>query len=369
MGTITARRRKSGSTAYMAQISIQRDGKSVRENRTFDRKPAATAWINKREKELSEPGALAAAAASEPKAASSTLADAIKKYVADSRRAIGRTKGQVLAAVLSHGIAEMQCDRIESRHIVAYAEALGERMQPQTAANYLSHLASVFAIAGPAWGFPLNPQAMADALKVSKRLGLTAKSNERSRRPTLDELDSLMKHFAAIKKRRPSSNPMCALVAFAIYSTRRQEEITRIRWADLDEAHSRIMVRDMKNPGQTVGNDVLCHLPPEALRIILAQPRKAPEIFPYSAETISAAFTRACHFLGIVDLHFHDLRHDGVSRLFEQGWTIPQAASVSGHRSWSSLKRYSHLRQTGDKFAGWRWLDIVALPSPIKALP
>jgi len=63
--------------------------------------------------------------------------------------------------------------------------------------------------------------------------------------------------------------------------------------------------------------------------------------------------------LGIDDLHFHDLRHDGISRLFEMGKTIPQAAGVSGHRSWSSLKRYSHLRQTGDKYAGWKWLQSV----------
>lgn len=26
---------------------------------------------------------------------------------------------------------------------------------------------------------------------------------------------------------------------------------------------------------------------------------------------------------GIVDLHFHDLRHEGVSRLFEMDWTYP----------------------------------------------
>src|SRR5262245_47127893 len=78
-------------------------------------------------------------------------------------------------------------------------------------------------------------------------------------------------------------------------------------------------------------------------------------IFPFTTDAISAAWTRACQFLGIEDLHFHDLRHDGVSRLFEMGKTIPQAASVSGHRSWSSLKRYAHLRQTGDKYVNWKW--------------
>ena len=50
---------------------------------------------------------------------------------------------------------------------------------------------------------------------------------------------------------------------------------------------------------------------------------------------------RAC---GIADLHFHDLRHEGVSRLFEKGYAIEQVSLVSGHRSWSSLKRYTNLR-------------------------
>jgi len=89
-------------------------------------------------------------------------------------------------------------------------------------------------------------------------------------------------------------------------------------------------------------------------------PRVAPEIFPYSTDAISAAFTRACKTLEIGDLRFHDLRHEGVSRLFELGMTIPQVATVSGHRSWNSLQRYTHLRQTGDKYTGWRWLPVIA---------
>jgi hypothetical protein len=42
-------------------------------------------------------------------------------------------------------------------------------------------------------------------------------------------------------------------------------------------------------------------------------------------------------------------------KAFEMGKTIPQAAAASGHRSWSSLKRYTHIRQTGDKYANWKW--------------
>ena len=91
-------------------------------------------------------------------------------------------------------------------------------------------------------------------------------------------------------------------------------------------------------------------------------PKNGDLIFPYSSDAISAAFTRACKLLGIVDLHFHDLRHEGVSRLFEIGTAIPHVAAVSGHRSWTSLKRYTHLRQTGDKYANWKWIEIVTRP-------
>jgi len=76
-------------------------------------------------------------------------------------------------------------------------------------------------------------------------------------------------------------------------------------------------------------------------------------------KAISASFTRACKFLKIDGLTFHDLRHEAASRLFEQGWQIPRVAEVTGHRSWASLQRYTHLRQTGDKFAGWKWLPLV----------
>ena len=34
---------------------------------------------------------------------------------------------------------------------------------------------------------------------------------------------------------------------------------------------------------------------------------------------------------------------------------VMAAAAVSGHRSWQSLQRYTHIRKKGDKYAGWRW--------------
>jgi integrase len=356
MGTIVTRKRKDGSTGYMAQIAIRRDGEMFRETKTFDRKQAARIWIEKREAELSKPGAIERAMTVDP-----TLTEAIDRYLAESRKAMGRTKEQVLRAIKTMPIAEMRCSKITSNAIVEFTADLGDGRTPQTVQNYLSHLSAIFAIARPAWGYPLDQQAMKDAMAVTKRLGMTSKSRQRERRPEPDEMAKLMYFFADRKSRRPSSAPMHKIVAFAMFSTRRLEEITRIAWADFDS--NRIMVRDMKNPGDKIGNNVWCDLPAEAVAIIESMPRDSSQIFPYSPDAIGAAFTRACKTLGISDLHFHDLRHEGVSRLFELGLNIPQVAAVSGHRSWTSLKRYTHLRHTGDRWAGAQWLALATAPS------
>ena len=52
MDSISIRKRKDGSSSYLARMRLMRDGASYHETRTFDRRPAATAWIKKREKEL-----------------------------------------------------------------------------------------------------------------------------------------------------------------------------------------------------------------------------------------------------------------------------------------------------------------------------
>lgn len=357
MGTILARRRQQGGMAYMAKIILKRDKKVVhRESRTFETHKRAKDWLRDREAELAKPGAL------NGEAPAVTLAQAIERYTADSRKKIGRTKEQVLNAILTHPIAAMHCDKVKAGDLVSFAKDLLKERQPQTVANYMSHLQAVFAVARPAWGYPLDLAEIKDAHVVTRRLGITSKSKQRDRRPTLDELDRLMASFVTRSVRRPASAPMHYLTAFAIFSTRRQEEITRITWADLDEANRRVLVRDMKNPGEKEGNDVWCDLPDPCLSIINAMPRIQAQIFPYGSDGISAAFTRACQFLAIEDLHFHDLRHDGVSRLFELGWNIPHVAAVSGHRSWSSLKRYTHIRQSGDKYAGWKWIEAVSQP-------
>jgi hypothetical protein len=60
MGTITARKRKDDGVAFMARVRVMRDGITYHETETFDRCPAATSWIKKRERELAKPGVITA---------------------------------------------------------------------------------------------------------------------------------------------------------------------------------------------------------------------------------------------------------------------------------------------------------------------
>ena len=47
----------------------------------------------------------------------------------------------------------------------------------------------------------------------------------------------------------------------------------------------------------------------------------------------------------LVDLTFHDLRHEATSRFFEGGrFNVMEVASITGHKTLQMIKRYTHLR-------------------------
>jgi len=370
VGTITKRLNKSGQVKYTAQIRLRRKGVIVyQESQSFDRKQVARAWMTRREAELAQPGALDSASRK-----AVPLKNIIARYLEEYERIrpLGKTKRATLCAISETWLGGVLDSELTSQKLVEYAQwrisKEGGGVQAQTVGNDLSHLGAVMGVARPAWGYEVDSVAMSDARKVLRKLGMVSRSRERDRRPSKDELDKLLSCFFELQDRRPSAIHMPKVIAFAIFSTRRQEEITRIRWEDLDEQRQSVLVRDMKNPGQKIGNNVWCHLPDEAWKILQSMPKSCREIFPYCSDSISASFTRTCKFLEIKDLHFHDLRHDGVSRLFEMDWDIPRVASVSGHRDWNSMRRYTHLNGRGDPYKEWTWLGkIIAAPVELGA--
>ena len=85
----------------------------------------------------------------------------------------------------------------------------------------------------------------------------------------------------------------------------------------------------------------------DAWQVIIEQSivtHRRGRVFPHHHKSAGTAFHRVCDELGILDLHFHDLRHEATSRLFEVGLSIERVALVTGHKDWKMLRRYTNLK-------------------------
>lgn len=343
MGTIVSRRRSDGSTAYTAQIRLKRDGKLVHsEAETFDAKGLAREWMRRREAELQ-----VQRARGEVLGRRMTVEQMIEWYVRRERpdKPWGRTKKADLARMKAGALAGKRVDQLTRSDFIAYTEQRRRAgAGPATASNDLIWFRQVFRAADAVLGCPVPLEALNRAAEYLRQERVIAKPKRRERRLKEGEEGLILKHFE--KRGWSAKIPMRDIVRFALATSRREEEITRLRWDDLDRKKGIALLRDVKHPTSKEGNHKEFRLLAEAWDIIDSQPRidGEPRIFPYDSKSVGAAFTRAMPILGIEDLHFHDLRHEATSRFFEAGYDIPQVVHFTLHESWQTLKRYTHLR-------------------------
>lgn len=342
MGTISARKRADGSIAYTAQIRLKDKGAIVHtEAQTFTRKALAQAWLKRRESELEEARSVGALRTKKV-----TVGQILDSYVARAKGITdwGRSKTADIRRLREAGIADKDARLLTAADLIDHCT--GRRIHdgagPATVLNDIVWLRQAFLSAAAQFGLR-EPLAAADEAKAELlRTKVISKPQQRSRRLSVDEEASLVEHFTGRDNR--AKIPMLDIFQFALLTARRQEEICRIRWADVDFEKGVGWVDDVKHPRLKKGNRRNFRILKAALEIIERQPRTAPEVFPYNSKSIGAAFTRACHVLEIEDLHFHDLRHEATSRLFEKGYSIQEVAQFTLHESWATLKRYTHLR-------------------------
>ena len=335
MGTIQPRKKKDGNTSYTATVRIKQNGVIVHsETRTFSRKQAAQAWIRDRESELERDGL--------PKPGM-TLSDAIARYISEREQVelIRKTKLNVLHYLSRTALGGMTLDQITAPVIVGHArDRRAAGATASTVQQDIIWLRLVLRYAAALWDVQIDHAGIDKASVILRQERLTGSANKRTRRPTADELQRLYDYFDS--RSGHAQIPMSDIVRFAIASTRRCDEITRLEWATLGD--KTVLVPAVKHPKLKTGNDKRARLTPEAMEIIKRQPRTDARIFPYHSKSIGAAFRRACKFLGIEDLHFHDLRREGVSRLFESGYSVQQVQLFSLHESWAALSIYTKLR-------------------------
>lgn len=340
MATITERKKMDGTISYTAQIRLKRGGKIVyQQSETFNRRALARAWADRREAELQRPGAL------EQIAPQITIAELIHKTVEhlETIRPLGRTKRFTLLALAETELAETLATELTAPALVEHCRLRAlAGCAPPTVLNDVIHLRAAYQAGRSMFGLPLNLDAIAVATTQLRALGWVGKSRERERRPTADELERLRAYFSRQSAR--SVVTMVDIMEFAIASCRRLAEISELCWADIRESDHTGVVRDLKHPRHKNGNDRRFKLLREAWEIVERQPRRGERVFPFEPKTIGTAWQRACKLLEIADLHFHDLRHHGISLLFERGYSIQEVQLITLHESWSTLKRYTHLK-------------------------
>lgn len=351
MATISKYRKKDGTLSYTGQIRIRRKGVIVHsETFTHAKRAMVVAWAKRRESELAAPGVL------ESMQHRVSLGEVLKWHKDFSEP--GRSKRNTLRFLMGEAVAELDAVRLTVDDLLSHAERRRKGgAKPATILQDFIWIRLALSSYRLAKGAPVAVQAAEDAAVLLRQAKVIGSADRRTRRPTLDELDMLMEYLTSRDGR--AQLPMADIVLFALFSARREAEICRIRWEDLDG--DRILVRDMKHPRALQNTWVF--LPEEAQAVIHRQPRADERIFPYNSRSVSDAFRRTCKVLGIKDLRFHDLRHEAASWLFERGWDIPRVAGVTGHQSWSSLQIYTHIRKRGDKYEGWKWRPQLAIAS------
>ena len=283
-----------------------------------------------------------------------TIADLIDTYIQaeETRKAWGRSKTADLAR-LRKDLGDLRASAITKKDIVDYfRRRADEGAGPVTVSAAIGYLIKVFKYARDLESLDVPVEVITAARDTLRANDLSGKSDQRVRgvhegRVTDGEIAQLCTYFNGRKD--TTDYPMSDITRFAVASCMRIGEVCRITWSDFNERAATIVIRDRKDPRAKAGNDQTVPLLPDAIRIIKRQPHVDGEerVFPYSEKTASTYFTRAVKACGIRDLHLHDLRHEGISRLFDSGMQIPDVAKISGHKSWEMLRRYSKVTASG----------------------
>jgi integrase len=120
----------------------------------------------------------------------------------------------------------------------------------------------------------------------------------------------------------------------------RRGEIAALEWKNIDLKARTALLLDTKN-----GEARMIPLSINCTNTIKALPRNINgRLFNMTPHAISYAFIRASKRAGLTDLHFHDLRHEAITRFFEKGFNVMEVSSISGHKTLQMLHRYTHLR-------------------------
>lgn len=338
MATITKRGQ------YQWQAKIRREGhKQV--SKTFNTRADAEAWARHIENEMDR-----GIFVSRVEAESTTLADALDRY---EREITPKKKGATqektrIARWRKSDLGARYLATIKGKDLAAFRDARRAAGKAENTIRLdLALISHLYETARKDWG-------MESLINPSRNIKLPTGSKQRDRRLHGQEQTFLL-HALQV-----SSQPIARSIAeIAIETGMRQGEILRLTWENINFTKKTAFLADTKN-----GESRTVPLSTKALAALNTIPRSndGGKLFGLSQDRLIRTFQRACrvgrenymehckttnesidpNFL--VDLRFHDLRHEATTRFFEIGLDIMEVASISGHKSLSMLKRYTHLR-------------------------
>lgn len=320
---------------YSYQVKLMLDGHKICE--TFDYLEEARAYRDSlRVTKALDPHAKQVLEARVKKrdAGKMTLAKALEKYqeeVTENKKSADTEKYRI-AKLKRYDIAAISLYRVSPDAVVKFlGELRKEGLSENSLRKYCALISHLYTVAVKRWRLEVtNP---------IKQIELPSNGKPRKRRLEGDEEAKLV---AELKKAGPYVLPAFLL---AVETTMRQSELLGLQWENivLDEQSGVARLVDTKN-GES--RDVpLTSTAVEILKELKRLPRSIDgRVFPISKPVFRRAWEKAREKAEAPDLRWHDLRHEGTSRLFELGLNWVEASSITGHKTPQMIKDYTHLR-------------------------
>lgn len=263
-----------------------------------------------------------------------TLRQLLERYVTTItvRKRGAHFESYVLRRFMTHEMCSRRLSELRTEHFAAYRDERLLHIQPSTLRRQLNPVRHMFEIARQEWGIPIHHNPLKD-------LRLEPSDQRRERRLREWELERLI--AAAGSKRNGLIAP---IIRFALATAMRRGEILAVQWDNVDGPNRALLIPETK-----AGCSRTIPLTDEAVEILRQQrgTTHGDQVFPITANALRLSWERLRVKAGIGDLHFHDLRHEAISRFFEKGLSVPEVALISGHKDPTMLFRYAHaVRQT-----------------------
>jgi integrase len=259
-----------------------------------------------------------------------TLGNLLERYrheITPRKKSVRQERSRI-DRLLQHPVASIQLSRLTPAVFARLRDERLTQVGSQAVRHDLNLLAHVIKTAKQEWDAPIADNPL---LHITKPRG----SKARERRVS----DADLSRVAAVD-RSADQNGLLPLIEFAIETAMRKSELLSLRWEHIHLERRLLNIPITKN-----GHARTIPLSPKALEILrLAMQQGTDRPFPMTVPWLRFAWDRLLHAAGLSDFHFHDLRHEAISRLFERGLTVPEVALISGHRDVRQLFRYTHLR-------------------------